>query len=537
MSPSKDENIAKRYTEKGALVYFELLENIPVLNAEEYRNELREDEKEIILPPFCRIGEKKMVSEDKECKHYRVTLEAPQMESVPQEDLERLMEKTTEGFERNIQDIQTYDAIIFKIERLERMEDRADNEDRKLIVKDKKACYEQLHEIKGKVLGFRKDLQTLLKGLCKQKELEIDQAKGVIEADKARKLAEEAESARKAKVAEIISKMAENPQYANELNAQLVGTYQAFEENERQYHEKAETLGISYTKTMANTRIAERINFLQEVIRKMQEKLQNVEISEDASQETVDDIAQIVLPLVDGIRFGVVQTEVFPELVELHKIQSENEIKRNLYQKVHKTLREARMQKYTQEKEEIANEKIGFLGRLTGKSRLQEERKNQVQLKLELAKQRSPEKQEKYDVADMLVAMQVCAKTELDGKFSPEMADLYAQIRSFYPIREEEIEKKTQLKIREQQNQLPSVKMAKTGFFGKRKAQIEALEQENSYLKQQVIEEKQKPKNNFYQIADEQEALAGFEQKLKTIDRVTRAHVSIEKDGPTLELW
>lgn len=97
---------------------------------------------------------------------------------------------------------------------------------------------------------------------------------------------------------------------------------------------------------------------------------------------------------IDALRYNLwIRTELedsqvkeLEQIAELYSVQSEKEIERNLYVKVQKTMQDARVEKYSQEKEEMENEKIGIFGRLTGKQKLQDERINQMKLKIQLAK-------------------------------------------------------------------------------------------------------------------------------------------------------
>lgn len=124
-----------------------------------------------------------------------------------------------------------------------------------------------------------------------------------------------------------------------------------------------------------------------------------------------------------------------PEIVGLHAEQSEFELKKNLYNKVQKIMAEAKIEKYSQEKEKVAEEKIGFFGKLMGKQKLQNEKINQLDLKMKLAKVKKPEEKEKYSVRDMLSDLYVCAKTELNGQFTPEMEELYDEMKECFRMK------------------------------------------------------------------------------------------------------
>lgn len=319
----------------------------------------------------------------------------------------------------------------------------------------------------------------------------------------------------------------------------MINSYQKLLEHENIYQEKADTLGVSYTKSIAYTKIAKRVETIQETIKQIQQKVQDSKISENASQETIEQISKEIVPLMDGIQFGAIQAETLPEIVNLHVRQSEQEIKRNLYAKVQQVIQDAKVQKYAQEKEQIASEKIGFFGRLMGKQELQEEKLSQINLKMQLARTIQTEEKENYSVKDMLADLYVCAKTEFSGGFTQEMSTLYTTIAQCYQltVSNEEIEQLADSKIMEQRNHLPIEVTNKPKFFGKTRAQTELLKQENMALKNQIIEETQKGNMNFYKVSNEQDAISAFDSKLNSIDRITRDQSQVDRKGPTLELW
>lgn len=268
------------------------------------------------------------------------------------------------------------------------------------------------------------------------------------------------EQIKKDRIQEITSKAEENPQNAQNLNSQITSAYQHLLNNETFYKQKADILGIAYTKLSSNTKIAERVKAIQNATENVQEILNGLNVTEDDSRNEVAEVYERVIPLMDGINFGAIQAEGLSEIVNLHMTQSENEIKKNLYNKVQNTIQNAKIRKYVEERDVLSSKKIGFWGRLTGKQELQDETIKQLNLKIQLAQTRQTEENEKYSVRDMLSDILVCSKTEFAGKITPEMLNLYTTIKQNFGMNgkafsDEEINNLANEKIRQQQNKLP----------------------------------------------------------------------------------
>lgn len=201
VSTSTDEQIAKRFTEyqNGALLHLYVRNGVPFLNAEEYREQDSESEQEIILAPFCTVTGIEKEHKIEGFQNYSIAVGAPRLQSKSPEELNELMEEVVQGFSQNIDNIKERQNF-------------------------------------SKVREFREKLQALLKGMCRQKELEFDKAKQVIKQDKVRqaeeakrkeqeeaKMREEeakrrAEQTKKDKVAEIIFKAEKNPENSQNLS-------------------------------------------------------------------------------------------------------------------------------------------------------------------------------------------------------------------------------------------------------------------------------------------------------------------------------
>lgn len=553
-STSTEGGIAKKFMKlnDGALVHIRVGEGVPFLDPTLYRSENRLDEHEIILAPFCKAKVERNGTFDG-YTHYQVTVQKGELEEKSPEELAKLYDEVMSGFSQNIQAIKELDHLEAKLESLDRfyMQAQGDREEQKYIREEKQKVQDEYDKLVQSTYAFKDKLQTLLQGLCKQKEMEIDQAHEVVKEDKERRQAEqearEAEEARQKLVSELSTKLARNPQNTSSLEATILNTYDVFVHTDEKAKGLAKQLGIEYTRTIKSTNARQLVEQIQANLQETVSKTNGVNLDENASIEEAQKIASEVLERVDGVSYAVEVAQSLPELVDLNKKQVEEEIKRRVYDRVQTVIQQARVQKYTAEKENIQGESIGFLGRLFGKEQLREKRLENLNLKIELAQRAVLPENDKYSIRQMLVDMHICASAELGGEFTPEMQELYQAIMNTYG--EKNKDKLSERNIRRLVSQrqaanqstaeLPVVQGNRPRIFGKTKAQTNMVELENQGLKQKLL--RLRTSNSLrtgrIQQSQEADAISLLEQKLKGIAVNTKERDKELNLEDTLELW
>ncbi len=170
-----------------------------------------------------------------------------------------------------------------------------------------------------------------------------------------------------------------------------------------------------------------------------------------------------------------------------------NENKTNLYMRVQSAIKTAKLDKYISDKEKIAEEGITFLGGLTGKNSLQIEKLKNVKLKIELLQTEKLGSKSEFETEDLLADLFACAISELSGKFSPEMEQLYKQLKEKSenenkPNSDEYIYELACKKIDNSQSYLPIIHEEKPkGIFGDIRVQTNFLKLENKKLENEII--------------------------------------------------
>lgn len=199
------------------------------------------------------------------------------------------------------------------------------------------------------------------------------------------------------------------------------------------------------------------------------------------------------------------------DIIEIKNVVSEDEReevdvstkeKRELYMKVQRILKNAKIEKYMEDRDLIAKEGLTFWGALTGRNSLQIQRIENIKLKIELLEAQRIEEKDNYEPIDMLADIYSCAISELNGKFSEQMRSIYNQIKIKYckeDISDDDIYMLVFNKVEHNQNYLPTIHKEKSrGIFGDTKTQIEFFKMENKKLQNQIVIER--GKNQFEEI-------------------------------------
>lgn len=166
--------------------------------------------------------------------------------------------------------------------------------------------------------------------------------------------------------------------------------------------------------------------------------------------------------------------------------------KKNLYFNVQNAIKNAKIQKYFRERDEISKEGLTFWGYFNKKNDLQIEKLKNLKLKIQLLQTAKIEEKDKYDSKELMSDLYACAIADLAGNFTTEMSNLYNEIKLEYNENvEEDVYKMALSKISASKNYLPVIHQEKSfGIFGDTKTQIEFLKLENKNIENQIVAER-----------------------------------------------
>lgn len=381
LSTSTDENVAKTFTQygDGALIYFHIDEQVPFLDPTPYRSENSADEKEIILAPFCKttIHSERQAREENGFSYYKATVQKTELEEKTPEELNSLKEEVLSRFSQNIEEIKELSDVEFKLEELARYYKQAqgDIKEQAYILKVNEQTQEKYDNLRKSTNDFKNKLQSLLKGMCRQKEIEIEQAHKTVDEDKQRKKDEEEkqikeenerrealakEQARRNVVATLSDKLAQTPQNAASLQNSVVNIYETFMHDENKIELIVQKFGFSLDRSIQNSSIEQLVIEIQNNIQSIAEKVGATSISEATTLEDAKKTSIELTPMLDGVSYGKELASSFPEIQKLYRQQLEERMKKGIYGKVQQVLQSAKTQKYLQEKEQYKKKKLDF---------------------------------------------------------------------------------------------------------------------------------------------------------------------------------
>lgn len=550
LSSSTDEYIAKRFCEynNAALVRISLEDGVPFLYAETFREEHSSNEMEYIIAPFCKISDQKLVSKWNDYSYYQLSLKKPQLQEKSTEEISTLLEDILDGFQNNINDLQECNRLKDSQELYEMKYNRAagNKNDQQDILKAKHQAYKD-YMAKLKVThDFKDKMNQLLQGLCRQKELSIDEAYNIIDQERQRQ-AELLEKQRQAKLKEearaksiesylSATTIAKNSSVS--LGSNVKNTFLSMSDIEKKYMAVYKLMEIPYlADSINNPNTIKDISLIQSNLNNI---LLQVESQNIDSNSSIDDIATTskqLSPFMDGVSYGTEVAKDFPDIVELYEKQCLHSLTKSIYEKAHKLLQNEKLKKYTNERNVLSAKKIGFFGTLLGKKELNDLKIEELGLKMNLSRDIPEPKDGEYSIKDVLAEIVATSQTEFNGVMPIEIQSLYNTIRNTFmnqstkkPFSDELINELASNKIAEQQSNLPITQNNKTPkFFGKRKFEIEQARAKNNNLRNRISQRHNHL--SYIKNSTDPDAISWFRSKLDIIAKCTRGEqISSIKD-------
>lgn len=190
LSTSRSEDVAKTFTQYGddALVRIGLKEGVPYIDMEPYKSEESRDEEEVLISPFCNVSRKELVSKWEGYTYYRMGLSKPELQEIESDELSSLRKSVIDGFINNLEDMKEYLRLTDMIEAstLRYESYKGDRDSQREILETKAKKQEEADALYSKIRKFKENTRSLLEGLCRQREIEIDEAYKVIDEDEKR---------------------------------------------------------------------------------------------------------------------------------------------------------------------------------------------------------------------------------------------------------------------------------------------------------------------------------------------------------------
>ena len=473
LSTSLEEDMAKNFTTYGdeaAILRIKTEEGLPYLYVEPYKEDGRKDEEEILILPFSKVKKIEHTSDWNGYKYYDAILEKEELEEVPKQELETLKSQTMEGYDYYREQATKCSELKENVEYMY-MKLRQSG----LSGEDKNYLYEQIQEktnryteLEKNVSEYQKQFSRMLKGMCKEKEIEID--KEHEEEQERIKEEQRIKNEEQKKELEADIKRLETEIQCEKINIgdTLEEYVRRIEENSRKYQTMADDLKIDYSmnphfRNLENIQAIKKMLEEKEEGESQEEKKKNQEQEKKEEQESQENQEQEEQELQENDvtpeemqklsqryemllgrkqkLLGIKQVMgTFPQYIAEHDRQSFEEINRNLNQKIQNMITRTKLEKLQREKEVALKEKDSRLQKWLYGTSLKEARISNIGFKMELEKRQAKTRNSEKNVWQMMANLYDCCAQDLDGQFSPEMVEtIYAMRRNFKDLPDENI--------------------------------------------------------------------------------------------------
>lgn len=437
LSTTTDEEVAKRFTEynNGAIERIKLGENVPYIDASKYLGENSANENEIIVAPFTKVTDKKLIFKDKNFTYYDVTLKKADLPDIDETILKRNENELIESFPIFYNDISDFKDTLQKREYLEeRLSKAIDSEDYRNIARDLDFVETINKNLDKHMNNYKSKMKTFLQGKCREKERTINLAKDTLKIENDRENREKQEQYGNFQSSEIRKYVDNSGESCKFAKVGIAEEYQYLLDSENYFMKISQILGIEFSKPKNNDDCMRLVQEIQLNIDKIEQKLRGVQISENESLEAVNSKFTRVSELTFKIDTAQKKSKELTKITEDYKNAELKNVKAKLYEKVHKTIKDAKLQKLSEEYNRAQDEKTGIFGRINGKEKLKQETLSNIDLKMKLVSEKEIEAdpENNYSVREMMVDLYAFSKYEFNGQFTKEMSELAESISNIF---------------------------------------------------------------------------------------------------------
>ncbi len=486
LSTTKEEQIAKRFCEYGqaALIRIEVQPDLPYVYVEQMRDENVANEEEVLILPFSKVTKAQLTSHWQGYKYYDVTIEKQELPEVSEERLAELKELCVNGYEDFVKQLEEYRGLR----------------------KDYSTLREAVR-LTIKMDEYKSNMQELLKGLCRQREKDIDlqkqetiktvyqhqEAEATMPNEQATSQDEPDHTHEEEKVEQEKEQLAKLEQAVRQLELIVEQKGEEIQGN-TQSNVKSIVHTIQKYRNMANVLGIQTWN-TQNLEQQLQEKMKKI----TAGVQTKNDKQQIeetYQNLSDrGLHYEKAQelVKTMPEMQKSYEETSWLELKEVLNDKVQKMIYQTTCTRLNEQKKLAISQKDNFLNKLLGQTPLKYAKVENIEAQMRYAAKKMQIANPQNSVRQMLADMYQCAYDINGGKLTPQMVQMERAMRSIFsniPTQEELIQRASA----KQKRGLPA--KTRKGLFSwvRNRQEAKRLDKETVMLNQQTNQIKGKPK-------------------------------------------
>lgn len=467
ISTTTDEDIARRFCEYGdaAILYTHVNEGLPYMYVEGMRGN-GANEEEILILPFAKVKSVETWSKYGGYTYYNVKLEKGELPELTPDELEELRTKSIEQFDEFFANINRYNRLEQQIKDLKEIIAKKVGTDKFEYIRDLEQKQEEQEQLKPKIDEYKSRFETMLKGMCRQKELEIDKQRQEIKEEKENKLNSDIEILRtelNGMVQGIIQK--------------LMSSMQSLKTKSEVYSEFAKKLGVDVETNNLDIR-QEIENTIRVIIKKLEEDIQiNLEDKEEVYENLVSTRTNI--EVTDLNISGLL------DIVNEYDNQATAEIKEALNKKVQDMIYRHEMESLNNRKNEILNRKQTIFQKIFHGTKLQDAQIENIDAKMKLAEYKKDTANPDNRVRVMLQDIYDCAYRNYNGKLTDEMLSIIGSIGASFDNLPtvEELRTRAEEKVGIKALALPEKSRKKLS----QKEQINALQNETQSINKEIL--------------------------------------------------
>ena len=420
LSTSTDESIAKRFCEygKAALIRIKAESGLPCLDVEDLKDENTDSEKEILILPFSKVKTIEHTSNWQGYKYYDVTLEKGELPEISEERLDELKKSCISGYDDFSKQLKEYGKLSDYYEAIYNRNDFSYDAKYKI--------YEDIKKIEESITAYKNNLQQLLKGLCRQREKDIDYE---IQ-EELRKESEERKKQQLQKEAKLKIELQNKKQNlgisAQSIENGVQNNVGKFIKNIKWYKNASKTLGINTfnSQELESDILARKSN----IYRGLQE------------EGIVEDSAQRIDEKILSYSSAEELLQKMPELIKSYDENSLMDLKINLNEKVQVIIFETVCNNINNQKKILLSQKDTFINRILGKTALKQAKLNNLDVKMNSEAENIKDNNPSNSVSEMLSNMYKCAYQYNGGILTNQMEETEEAIRKVFnnlPSKEE----------------------------------------------------------------------------------------------------
>ena len=516
ISTSRDEQIVKRFaTDGSAVVRIMLGENVPHVYVEDLKGRGSDTEEEIMIIPFTKCESVTFRSDWNGIKYYSVRISRDELPEIENEELEALRLECIQGFPEFIALSEKYQELMDDHESKRRIQKKmhedmlrklkskdgltkADRDERSSISQNIENLENEIFEIRNKIDAFREKFIRMLKGLCRQREKEIDIRVKDLEAEQRKKEALESEKRLRESVNEKEKSIKTT---VNIFNRDVIDQ---IKENDA----ASKILGIN----ISGINISDKNN-INKYVKEIISSIDNPENSFDETLEQKNERYSMASQYTDKNLSSLVR-----EIMHY----SDTEIHENLHSKVKAIILSSVRKKLEEERASISNKKLSIIQRAFGGKRLKEAKLKNIDAKLRLEDITIETNNPENSIIGMLQEMYEYAFKYNNGVLTEEMQGMESAIRHYLEYEKKKIPTQEEIRnavLKKQVTLLPAVVKNKAPLFSltsiRRNTRMLEEDTQNTYL-----EEARKREYNGIRITPRQ--VLSKEKIFNTLDNINK---------------